>query len=398
MRPRTDDRAGGSSEPGSPVVAHCASPFLELTTGWIHDQVRVLRRYRPIVLTQAEHNRELFPFEPVFDMSGRGPVRFARRVARRLRGTYAGYEGVLRRENAALIHAHFGQEGWRCLCGKRRADLPMVTTFYGLDVSMLPRRAEWRSRFARLFREGERFLAEGPHMAGCLVDIGCPQEKVRVQRLGVDLAKFPFRPEMPRGGDEAVVLMYSSLREKKGHLYGFRAFARMADSHPGARVEVIGDGPLRDTLVREANRLGIADRVVFRGVLPHADCIRMLSRSTVLLYPSVTASDGDTEGGAPVGLIEAMASGLPVVSTRHADIPNVVPEGWCGLLAEEKDVDGLAERLDAVLRDASLRERLAREARSHVENHHDLARQGEMLERVYDEVLGNGPLARAGIR
>lgn len=365
-----------------PIVAHCASPFLPVTTVWMYDQIRALRRYRPVVLTQATQNLDRFPFEPV--LSVEHLPRWRRglyRAVRRVRGTYAGYAGWLKEIGAEVIHAHFGQEGFRCLAGKRGARAPMATAFYGLDVSALPQEAVWRRRFAQLFAEGEVFLAEGACMAQRLGDLGCPADKVVVQHLGVDLEQFPFSPVR----DAPVVLTYAAFREKKGLVYALRAFARVWEAHPEARLRMIGDGPLRGVLEGEIQLLGMGGQVEMLGMLPHETAIEELKRASILLYPSVTASDGDTEGGAPVALIEAMAVGTPVVSSRHADIPEVAP---CGLLFDERDVDGLTEGLDALLGSEKMRVERAKAGRAHVETQHDLARQAGKLEGIYDRMRG----------
>ena len=371
--------------PEEPTVAHCANPFLPLTMVWCYDQIRSLKRYRPIVLTQARQNERVFPVETLHSSEDLPRMRrSAYRVARKIRGTYAGYGGILREERAAIIHAHFGQEGYFCLAARRSAGIPMVTTFYGMDASALPRKRLWRRRFQRLFREGELFLVEGPRMGESLVTIGCAYERVHVHRLGVDLGKIRKAP--PEARQEAVVLMYANFREKKGHVYGLRACRRILGSHPGLKVRIIGDGELRAEVEREIRRLGLGDRVTLLGALPHETCLEELGRASVLLYPSVTAADGDTEGGAPVALIEAMASGLAVVSSLHADIPTVAPDGQCALLFPERDVDGLAEGLDALLRSGRLREELGTAGRAHVENAHDMRKQGGRLETLYDRL------------
>ena len=371
-----------------PTVAHCASPFLNLTMTWVYRQIAHHRRYRPVVLTQEARNLPLFPVEPLHD-AAQWPVprRLLHRVLLRLTGQYAFYAPLLRRERADLIHAHFGQEGYRCLNARRRADIPMVTTFYGLDVSALPRIPAWRRRFKRLFEEGARFLAEGPCLGERLVDVGCPPEKVRIQKLGVDLSAIPCRPTRePEDGSE-IVLMCAYFNEKKGLPYGVRAFGRIADRYPRARLRIIGDGPRRPEIEAAVQELHLSDRVAFLGLLPEPECLEHLLRSHVLLYPSVTASDGDTEGGAPVTVLQALASGLPVVSSRHADIPAVAPDGSCALLAPERDIEGLAERLDVLLSDSALRGRMGEAGRRHMEEHHDAVKQGEKLETIYDEVL-----------
>ena len=311
---------------------------------WIYHQIETLNRYRPVVFTQAVLNRDSFPVERLYS-SEEFPFlkRGICRLVRKLRGTYAGLGGLFREEGVDILHAHFGQEGYRCLEAASQSRIPLVTTFYGVDVSALPGQKVWRRRFERLFREGQRFLAEGPHMGDRLADLGCPPEKIRVHHLGVNTEAIPYIEQ--RDGPD-VVLMYANFREKKGHLFGVRAFAKIAQEFPDVRMRVIGEGDLRGAIEREITESGLGERVDLLGALPHESCIDELGKAAVLLYPSVTAEDGDTEGGAPVGVIEALASGLPVVSSQHADIPNVAP---CALLFPERDVNGLADGLQALL-------------------------------------------------
>ncbi len=371
----------------SPVVAHCADPFLELTTVWLYDQVRSLRRYRPIVLTQTVQNETLFPFEAVYDLSAVHPLRRGwHRLRRKISGQHQGYGDVMRREDAVVAHAHHGHEGFRCLSAAADARIPIVTTFYGFDASSLPGIPLWKRRLRTLFDRGDLFLAEGPAMADRIERLGCPGSRIRVHRLGTDLAKLDYVSPASRSFER--VLMYASFREKKGHTYGVQAFARAFKDDRDITLELVGDGPLRGDIEAEVGRLGIAGRVRFHGALTHDAAIRFLKTCGVLLYPSVTASDGDTEGGAPVALLEAMACGTPIVSTRHADIPFVAPDGTCSLLTEERDVDALSDALCSIAKDDTLPERLAVAGRAHVESYHDLGKQAAALEGLYDEVRG----------
>lgn len=371
-----------------PTVIHSVNPYLEPTTVWIHDQIRSLKRYRPIVYARAVRNLDRFPVDAIVDFDDRPPIaRLVDRIATRLRGTYPGYGRRARADGADLIHAHFGQEGFRCLAAKREAGVPLVTTFYGLDVSALPRIPTWKRRFARLFEAGDLFLAEGPHMGATLTAIGCPAEKVRIQRLGIDRKKIPFAGRDGRG-TPSEVLMYASLREKKGHRHGIEAFAAVAAERPEAKLTIVGDGPLRGALERQVEAAGITGRVTFLGNLPHGDALELLTRAHVLVYPSVTAADGDTEGGAPVGILEAMAAGLPVVTTRHADIPYVLGDGEGGTLVDERDTAGLADGIRRVFEGDDGVEAEREAAKRLVETRHDLAAQGASLEATYDEARG----------
>ena len=368
------------------TVIHSVNPYLEPTTVWIHDQIRSLRRYNPIVFARSVRNEDRFPVSRLIDFTAHGALLgVTDRVWIRMSGMYPRYGSYVTREGGDVIHAHFGQEGFRCLAARRKANIPLVTTFYGLDVSALPKIPMWRRRFERLFREGDLFLAEGPFMAECLAELGCPKRKIQVQRLGIDLERFNYRPPSKRETTE--VLMYASLREKKGHRFGIEAFARVLKTHDDLRLTIAGDGPLKSDLVQQVNQLGIRERVDFLGMVTHEEGRELLDRATVLVSPSLTASDGDTEGGAPVTLLEAMASGLPIVSTRHADIPYVLKGGEAGLLVEENDTDGLARGLSSLLDTSERREALAEAGRSAVVERHALATQAESLEAHYDSVI-----------
>jgi colanic acid/amylovoran biosynthesis glycosyltransferase len=127
--------------------------------------------------------------------------------------------------------------------------------------------------------------------------------------------------------------------------------------------------------------------VTLLGYQPYERLLDEAYRHDVFLSPSVTASDGDTEGGAPVAIIDMAATGLPVVSSKHCDIPEVVKDGVTGLLAEERDVEGLAERLIMLARDADLRRTMGKAARQHVEENYDVRRLVPRLEKVYKRLL-----------
>ena len=367
-----------------PVVAHSANPYLPATATWIYDQIRALKRYRPIVLTQTRQNLDQFPIEPVLisrrylTMSAEQPSASFAKCAARTPAMKTGFANTTPPSSTRT----FGQEGYRCLSAKQRTDIPLITTFYGLDVSALPRQKKWQKRYKRLFAEGDLFLVEGPFMGEQLIALGCPANRVIVQHLGVDLEKIPLRtdptPEHP------IVLTYSVFREKKGLKYAIQAYAKIAKKYPDAQLRMIGDGPLRPHLQAEIRNLHLENRVKMLGLLPHPAALEELKRATILLYPSVTASDGDTEGGAPVALIEAMAMGVPIVSSQHADIPEVVIDKTCGLLYPERDIAGLAEGLDTLL---SSPEQFGRAGRAHVEEQHNLKKQVKKLEAIYDRVL-----------
>lgn len=367
------------------TVAHFANPYLPLTTTWIYGQIVHLRRYRPIVLTQCIQHLDQFPVTPIYSAERFPfPKRVIHRILRKVSDRYPFCVDILKRERVDVLHAHFGQEGCRALLAKRRTGLPMVTTFYGLDASLLPSDPYWQRRFRELFSLGELFLAEGSALRERLMALGCPEEKAVVQHLGVDLDRIRYRVRMPR--EDATFLVCASFREKKGVRYAVEAFGRICGRYPTARLRIIGDGPLRGEIVQKIRDLDLGDRVDVLGVQPYERFLEEVSTCDILLQPSVTASDGDTEGGAPVVLIEAQAAGMPVVATHHADIPEVVRDGVSGFLVPERDVEALAERMVYLLGHPEAWEKMGRAGRGHVEQEYDVRVQVSKLEDVYDSV------------
>jgi len=366
------------------TAAHCATPYLHTNGVWIYNQISRLRRYRPVVLTQEAQNLEDFPVERL-RTAQEYPAgkRLVNRLVRRLTGEYPFYAEILHREGACLIHAHFGYQGCRCLRAKRHSGLPMLTSFYGADATQFPKEQYWKKFYRRLFAAGEAFLAEGSSLAQRLEEAGCPPGKIRLHRLGVDLERIRFAERLP--AEKVRFLICAPFREKKGIPFALKALGRARARRPFAfEVVLIGDGPERPKVLEAIRQAGLEDRVDWRGVQSYAQVLEELPRCHILLQSSLTAADGDTEGGAPVILLDAQASGMPVISTWHADIPEYVREGESGLLSPERDVEKLAECILQLVGEPGRWVAMGRAGREHVEAHYHAARQAERLEELYD--------------
>jgi colanic acid/amylovoran biosynthesis glycosyltransferase len=287
-----------------------------------------------------------------------------------------------------VLHAHFGYTGHQILAVKRRTGLPLVTSFYGEDASALPNEPGWRERYAELFARGERFLVEGPVMRQRLLALGCRPEKLAIQPIAIPVARYPFRERRRRPGQPVRLLFCASLREKKGLAFALEALARVRADHPDVTLRVAGDGPERAAILAQIDRLGLGDAVEMLGSIPHEQFVKELEGADLFVQPSVTARDGDTEGGAPTTLLEAQACGLPILSTLHADIPNVVGHGESGLLAPERDADALASNLELLLEEPERWPAMGRAGRMRTLLFHDTPRRIERLEDLYLELAG----------
>jgi len=292
-----------------------------------------------------------------------------------------------------LIHAHMGYTGVHALGACARHSLPLVTSFYGHDVSIarsrdrfLPAYWPYAVQQRRLFRRGDRFLVLSRHMGAALVEQGCPPAKIRVVPLGVPLERFAGpRPERPEGAP-LVVLMVGREVEKKGFDDGLRACALARESGLQLDVRLLGTGDaLQPALRRLADELALP----VTWMPPSSDVAQAMTAADVLLVPSRTAASGDQEG-TPTVICEGSAAALPIVSTLHAGIPEQVEHGRTGLLVAERDVAGMAAAL-IELRDPALRAALGAAGRIKMHAEYSLAAHRDALLAIYSELLGPSP-------
>lgn len=258
-------------------------------------------------------------------------------------------------------------------------DTPLATVFHGWDLSGYLG-VGGREAHTELFAVGELFLPISEHWKRRLIELGCPEDRIVVHRMGIDPSRFRFQPRSLSGDEPVRLLTVGRLVEKKGVEYGIRALARAVAHAPDVdlRYTVVGDGPLRRSLEILARRLGVADRTDFAGPLEQDEVRERMTAAHVLLAPSVTASDGDQEG-IPVVLMEAMATGLPVVATRHSGIPELVQDGRVGRLVPERDVEALAGALRELTSHPEAWEAMGRRGRARVVEQHDVTTLNDRL-------------------
>jgi colanic acid/amylovoran biosynthesis glycosyltransferase len=296
---------------------------------------------------------------------------------------------------AGILHSHFGNVGWWNLEAVRRIRTRHVVSFYGYDSSYLPAQdPAWRKRFQDLFWEVDLVLCEGSRMADTISNLGCPPAKLHVHHLGVRLDEIPFRPRTWNPAEPLRVLLAASFQEKKGIPYAMEALGRIRMETP-IEITIIGDANEEKRSQEEKRRIlaaiernGLARHTRLLGYKPHEVLFREAYAHHVFLSPSVTASDGDTEGGVPVTLIEMSATGMPVVSTRHCDIPEVINDGVTGLLANERDIEGLVDRLRWLVAHREKWSPIVEAGRRRLESEYDARGQGIRLGRIYRELVG----------
>lgn len=291
-----------------------------------------------------------------------------------------------------LIHAHFGVDGVYALELAHSLGVPLVTTFHGFDVTRTTGSLLFSGRPSlinyvvfrkRLAAQGALFICVSEYIRNRLINLGFPVDRTITHYIGVDTAAIRPQQECPQS---KVILHVARLVEKKGTQYLIHAFSRVVRKCPDTQLVIIGEGPLRPQLERLAISAGLQQQVIFLGARPHSEVLNWMSKASVFCLPSVTSRSGDSEGLGIV-LLEAQATGVPVVATRHGGIPEAVIDGITGFLVPERDVEILADRLIYLLENRDERRKMGRAARSMVEEKFDLKRQTAKLEEIYEGLL-----------
>lgn len=381
------------------TVAHSHPVWLPQTQTWMYNQVRFLpQKIVSHVVCEHTENLDQFPVANVYPLREHSLPRYLwdkGLVKLALRHHSGWLLEKIREHRVDVVHSHFGHIAWRDMWACRKAGVAQVATFYGVDVNYLPSAdPKWRRRYQELFDSVARVLCEGPHMASCIIALGCPPEKVSVQHLGVSLDELPFKPRRYEVGTPLKILIAASFREKKGVPYAIEALGRVRE-RVDLQITVVGDSAGSPASNAEKKRIlnaieegDLRERVRMVGYLTFSGLLAEALDHHIFLSPSVTAKDGDTEGGAPVAVIEMAATGMPVISTRHCDIPEVLCHGVSGLLAEERDVSGIERYLIQLAQSPEGWEDLICAARKHVEKEFNARIQGERLAHLYHHALG----------
>lgn len=288
-----------------------------------------------------------------------------------------------------IVHCHFGHRPKSIFkymdMGAFQA--PVVCSFHGIDVSAHIERFgpglynDIKARLHKALPVSDFFRAR-------LISLGFNPKDVQVHRVGIDCTKFVYADRRRSDGEVLKLVSVGRLVHKKGIEYGIRAVAAALAKRSDLKVQytIIGGGDDMPRLLQLVQDLGVSEQVLMLGPQPHARVTTAMAESNAMLTPSVTGPDGDMEG-IPTVTMEAMASGLPVVSTFHSGIPEAVVDGYTGLLSPEKDVEGMAENIIRLYDHPELASRLGRQGRAHVLHEFNIAKQNQKVLALYQRIV-----------
>lgn len=283
-------------------------------------------------------------------------------------------------KNYDIIHCQYGTIGKSMISLKEIMDVKIFTSFRGYDLTSFMNENH-PSVYKELFSKGDAFLPVCDYFARKLRELGCPPERIHVHYSGIDTTKFTFR-ERPIDNRGISIFTVGRLTEKKGMEYSIKAVAKLVARYPAIQYTIAGEGSLRSALEGLIHELGMEKHIHLAGPLPSKEIKELLNNAHIFVLASVTAGNGDQEG-LPVSLKEAMATGLPVISTLHSGIPELVQDGISGFLVPERDVDALAEKCEYLIQHPQRCREMGRAGRKFVEENFEISKLNQELVALY---------------
>lgn len=325
------------------------------------------------------------------------PVKYFRVLTEVLKGTFGslnffvGALGIfpksvrfayeMAQSNVQHVHAHFATHPTvAALIVHRLTGIPFSFTAHGSDLHkerrMLARKVA-ASRFAVTISDYNRdmMVKESGEVS---------RAKIKVVHCGVEPEFFQFEPV--KQNDIFQILCVASFEEVKGHKYLIQACERLARLGYEFECHFVGEGPLRSTIEKQIDRSECAARVHVHGGKPRNEVLAFLKQADVKVLASVMTANGKREG-IPVVLMEAMACGVPVISSRISGIPELVEHGVSGFLVAPRNVEAISKALERLIQDTQLRHSLSKKARAKIEAEFNLHKNARELRCLFCDAV-----------
>ena len=377
-----------------PVVASYCTTFLKREMAHIYRQVTGLGTFKTFVMAKTRLNADRYPFEDV-ELVGKPTKNFLRRfylkyILRKeavvYRGEFQVLDSILRRRRAQLMHIYFGHTAVHLLPFIKAWDKPCLVSFHGADITVREHQPGYEAALREMLQTVPLVLARSQSLHDQLLQLGCPPDRLALNRTGVPLEQFPFVKRVPPSDGKWQLVQACRLIPKKGLITSLQAFALFREHYPNATFVIAGDGPMHDELKIWAAKLGLSKSVRFPGFLSQNKLYQLYIASHIFFHPSELMADSNQEG-IPNSMLEAMSTGLPVVATLHGGIPEAVENGRTGLLVPEKDPQALCAALRQLTETDKLWAQMGRDASEQITMNFEQHAQIRQLELQYRRVL-----------
>jgi colanic acid/amylovoran biosynthesis glycosyltransferase len=360
----------------------------------IYRQISSLQRVDTFVISRFRENASRYPFpdielldKPRISPLERGRLKYLSRAPALIyRGEFDLVRRILIRRDPDLMHIYFGNTGVHLLPLIERWDRPCVVSFHGMDVQRRETERGYEANLRKLLRIVPLVLVRSRSIASLLIELDCDPAKIRLNRTGIPLDDFPYVDRTPPKNGAWTIVQACRLVPKKGLGTALHAFAGFLKTYPNAKFQIAGDGPLSSELQTMVRQLNIQLSVNFLGFLGQPELRDIYEKAHIFMHPSELPPDANQEG-IPNSMLEAMATGLPVVTTYHGGIPEAVTHNLNGLLVSERDVNGLTNSLLTIAGDQARWQSMGFAASQTVAREFAQPLQIESLESAYLEAI-----------
>ncbi len=381
------------------IVAQLFNTYLKTTENWIYNLIRNLAGVDLLIVAEYSENTGQFPLPnarflfPFYSTWRSDRARLIQKVVNRIcsmLGHVWRKTILFHIRKPDIMHAHFSVVGWDYLLLAKTTKIPLAISFYGFDYEYLPTvKPVWKARYQKLFKEAALFITEGTEGRNKLISMGCPASKVKIVHLGVELDAIPFY-ERRKNKFELNLVQVARFTDKKGQDVTAAAFMQAVKTCPNLTLTFVGTDPhgIRARLQSQIADKGLSHAVRFLDSIEYAQLYFFLKDYHVFIHPSRYGKHRDSEGGAPIVLLDAQATGMPVLSTLHCDIPDEVINGKTGILVRENEVQELADAIEYFYSmDEQEYHAYGKRARTHVEAHYRASQCAQELLEAYQSVL-----------
>ena len=296
--------------------------------------------------------------------------------------SYVQLREIFKKNRYSAIHAHFGYNALNILRHAKKYRIPLVVTFHGYDASMMLSDENYKNRLPELFDYASAIILVSRHMIETL-NLERWLDKVKIIPCTVDPDEFEVRDKT--SSNKIKILHSGRLTDKKGVPDLIRVFKNLRQKYDTIELHIVGDGKKLEECKELVQKYNLEKSVFFYGAVTHDEVKKFMSTADIFVLNSRVGDNGDMEG-TPVTLMEAMCSKVPVISTRHAGIPDVIEDGVDGLLVDERDNEGLEDALSTFIENPDMRQTCSENARNTVLQEYTVDRMKGKLQQVFQNI------------
>jgi colanic acid/amylovoran biosynthesis glycosyltransferase len=289
----------------------------------------------------------------------------------------------LKKKKIQVVLAQYGTTAHRIVKICKKANIPLITHFHGYDASIESVIKDC-NYYKDTFEYSSYVIAVSRSMEKRLMEFGCPKEKLIYNVYGPNNSFLNVVPQF----NNSTFIAVGRFVNKKAPYNTILAFKKVQEQFPQAKLVIGGAGELREACINLVRGLKLEKSVLLPGVIDKKEFVEYLSTGLAFVQHSVTALNGDQEG-TPVAVLEASAAGLPVISTKHSGIPDVINDGETGFLVKEHDIESMAQKMILLMENKELAKQFGNNGKERIKANFTLKMHLEVIDGLIEKTINN---------